>query len=125
MQIFISISLNLFRVLYCSFHYIPEFFFNFICMYMIFDRVSLPLRVGGLGQNRFVSQDKGGMYCCNRAARFYRFSLSAVGVVALATATAVQLVGGGRRLAVPGGAVEAAPHTQFGSFHPRAVGVGF
>ena len=46
-------------------------------------------------------------------------------MVALATATAVQLVGGGRRLAVPGGAVEAAPHTQFGSFRPRAVGVGF
>ena len=46
-------------------------------------------------------------------------------MVALATATAVQLVGGGRRLAVPGGAVEAAPHMQFGTFHPRAVGVGF
>ena len=90
-----------------------------------FARVSLPLGVGGFRQDRFVSQDKGGMYCCNCAARFYRFSLSVVGVMALATAPAVQLVGDGRRLAVPGGAVEAAPHTQFGSFHPRAVGVGF
>ena len=45
--------------------------------------------------------------------------------MALASAAAVQLVGGGRRLAKSGGAVEAAPHPQLRSFHPRTVGVGF
>ena len=46
-------------------------------------------------------------------------------VALAAAATTVQLGGGGRRLAVPSGAVEAAPHPEFGSFLPRAVGAGF
>ena len=46
------------------------------------------------------------------------------GVVAVAPATAVQLRGGRRRLAVPGGAEEAAPHACFRSFHPCAGRVG-
>ena len=82
-------------------------------------------RRGGAGQNRFGSEARGRFCCCICAARFQRFSLSTVGVVALAPATAVQLDVGARRLAVPGGAEEAAPRRWFGSLHPRAVGVGF
>ena len=43
--------------------------------------------------------------------RFQRFSLLEVGVLALAPTTAVQLDVGTHRLAVAGGAEEAAPHT--------------
>ena len=43
--------------------------------------------------------------------RFQWFSLSAVGVLALAPTTAMQLDVGTRRLAVAGGAEEAAPRT--------------
>ena len=81
--------------------------------------------VGGAGQNQFGSQVRGRVCCCNRAARFQQSSLSVIGVVALTPATTVQLGVGGRCLAIPGSAEEAAPHMPFGSFHPRAVGVGF
>ena len=54
-----------------------------------------------------------------------RFSLSVVGVVALAPTPAVQLDVDARRLAIASGAEEAAPRAGFGSLHPRTVGVGF
>ena len=95
------------------------------CRCKFLARVWLPVEVGGAGQNRFGSEAWGRFCCCICAARFQRFSLSAVGVVALAPATAVKLEVGARRLAVPGGAEEAAPRTWFGSLHPRAVGVRF
>ena len=64
---------------------------------------------GGAGQNRFGTEARGRFCCCICAAGFQRFSLSAVGVVALAPATAVQLDVGARRLAVASGAEEADP----------------
>ena len=66
---------------------------------------------GGAGQNRFGTEARGRFCCCICAARFQRFSPSVVGVVALAPATEVQLDVDAPRLAVAGGAEEAAPCT--------------
>ena len=68
-------------------------------------------RWGGAGQNRLGTEARGRFCCCICAARFQQFSLSVVGVVALAPATEVQLVVDARRLAVAGGAEDADPCT--------------
>ena len=82
-------------------------------------------RWGGAGQNRFGTEARGRFCCCICAAGFQLFSLSAVGVVALAPATAVQLDVGACCLAVASGAEGAAPCMCFGSLHPVLLESGF
>ena len=71
----------------------------------------MPVEVVGAGQKPVWHRGQRQFCCCICAARFHQFSLSVEGVVALAPAPTVQLDIDARRLAVAGGAEEAAPRT--------------
>ena len=125
---------NYFRWIWMHFHLkvVPSFlFYNSWLIFLIFTerkseflaRVWMPVEVVGAGQKPVWHRGQRQFCCCICAACFHQFSLSAVGVVVLASAPTVQLDVDARCLATASGAEESAPRPWFGPSHPCTDGV--